>query len=59
MTLEEIATVVQILLAFQSGSYDYPHRTIEDGRIVSVIPLTFARARVCIGRDMTGYDNGW
>jgi hypothetical protein len=33
-------------------------KTLSNGRIVSVIPLTFGRARVCIG-DGTGYDDGW
>ena len=30
-----------------------------DGRIGTVIPLTFGRARITVGRDDYTYDDGW
>jgi len=33
---------------------------LPDGRVVEVIPLTFGRARLCIGpKGSLGYDDAW
>lgn len=42
-------------------SYYLARRTLADGREVTVIPLTFGRARITIGPPLeTGvYDDGW
>jgi hypothetical protein len=34
-------------------------RTLPDGRLLSVVPLTFGRARVTIGFDQATYEDGW
>lgn len=34
-------------------------RTLPDGRIMSVIPLTFGRGRLTIARDRISYDDTW
>lgn len=36
-------------------------RVLPDGRFVEVIPLTFGRARLCLGQahDTLGYSDGW
>jgi hypothetical protein len=34
-------------------------RTLPDGRILSVIPLTYGRGRVTIARDRMFYDDAW
>ena len=34
-------------------------KTAKDGRYVSVIPLSFRRARIVIGRTTWDYDDGW
>lgn len=36
-------------------------RTMPDGRIADVIPLTYGRARLCVGREPErfGYDDVW
>lgn len=34
-------------------------RTLPDGRTISLIPLTFGRARLVIGRGTETYDDGW
>lgn len=34
-------------------------KTLPDGRIVTITPLTYARARITIGRDEQTYDRGW
>lgn len=36
-------------------------RPLADGRVISVVPLVFGRARVTIGQlaDTSGYDDGW
>lgn len=34
-------------------------RIYDDGRIGAVVPLTFGRARLTIGRDELTYDDGW
>ncbi len=35
-------------------------RVLDDGRILTVVPLTFGRARLAIGPAGTGtYDDGW
>ena len=45
-------------------SPDWPHvlyeATLPDGRIAHIVPLTFGRARINVGRDIaTGYDDLW
>jgi hypothetical protein len=38
----------------------YPSRVLNDGRELTVIPLTFGRARLHIGRvGLNWYDDGW
>jgi len=37
---------------------EYYHRDLSGGRYVAVIPLTFGRARLIVGKGMT-YDDGW
>ena len=32
---------------------------LEDGRIITVIPLTFGRARLCVGPNETFIDDGF
>jgi hypothetical protein len=34
-------------------------KTLPDGRIITVVPLTFGRARLCIGFDEDTYEDGW
>lgn len=34
-------------------------RRLPDGRILAVVPLTFGRARLTLGRDLLGYDRGY
>lgn len=34
-------------------------RDLPDGRILSVQPLTFGRARLCIGWDTDSYEDGY
>jgi hypothetical protein len=34
-------------------------RILPDGRFVAVVPLTFGRARITIGVDARGWDDGW
>ncbi len=34
-------------------------RTLPDGRLLFVVPLTFGRARLTVGRDESTYDDGW
>lgn len=34
-------------------------RTLADGRIVAVLPLTYGRARLTVGRDEWTYDTGY
>lgn len=34
-------------------------RQLPDGRLLFVIPLTFGRARLTVGRDDLTYDDGW
>lgn len=34
-------------------------RTLEDGRLLFVTPLTFGRARLAIGNDDQTYEDGW
>jgi len=34
------------------------HKTLDDGRIVCVIPMIFTY-RITVGRDEWGYDEGW
>jgi hypothetical protein len=34
-------------------------RDLPDGRILSVQPLTYGRARLCVGRDTLTYDDGY
>lgn len=37
----------------------YGQRTLPDGRILAVLPLTYGRARLTIGRGEATYDDGW
>lgn len=38
----------------------YARRSLADGRVAEVIPLTFGRARRCIGpADRPFYEDGW
>lgn len=35
-------------------------RVLPDGRALAVVPLTFGRARLCLGPgDLYTYDKGW
>jgi hypothetical protein len=34
-------------------------RTLPDGRLLFVVPLTFGRARLTVGSDEWGCDDGW
>lgn len=34
-------------------------KVLADGRIVTVVPLTFGRARLCVGRNWATYDDGF
>ena len=34
-------------------------KTLDDGRLVTVVPLTYGRARITIGHDYYTYDDGW
>lgn len=38
---------------------DWPTKTLPDGRVVDIIPLTFGRARINIGDGRYTYDDGW
>lgn len=37
----------------------YASKTLPDGRVVSVDPITFGRARIHIGDGRTSYDGVW
>jgi hypothetical protein len=37
----------------------YPERRLADGRLLLVVPLTFGRARLVIGRDRWIYEDGY
>lgn len=53
---------VDRLIATQTNERGYlRERLLPDGRRVAVMPLTFARGRIVIGRasDPLGYDDGW
>jgi hypothetical protein len=34
-------------------------RTLPDGRLLFVVPLTYGRARLTIGGDEHWYEDGW
>jgi hypothetical protein len=34
-------------------------RELPDGRLLFVVPLTFGRARLTVGRGEDTYDDGW
>lgn len=34
-------------------------KNLLDGRIVAIVPLTFSRARITIGRDEETYENSY
>lgn len=34
-------------------------KTLPDGRIVTITPLTYARARITIGKDEETYEHGY
>ena len=34
-------------------------RVLDDGTILTLVPLTYGRARLTIGRDWMGYDKGY
>lgn len=38
---------------------EFYSKALPDGRVFSVIPLTFGRARVTIGNGKTFYDDLW
>lgn len=41
-------------------NYEIAQRIMPDGRVASVVPLTFGRARIVIGpSDLAVYDDGW
>jgi hypothetical protein len=42
-----------------SGEYLLEPLEGPDGRLYSIIPLTFGRARIVVGRDRLTYDDGW
>ena len=35
------------------------YRWLPDGRLLAVVPLTFGRARLTIGRDLSGWYAAW
>lgn len=35
------------------------HRRLDDGTLLTVVPLWGGRARVCIGSDFQTWDDGW
>lgn len=37
----------------------YFDKILPDGRVVTVMPLTFGRARITIGPDERTYDDSW
>jgi len=42
--------------------YELYELTLEDGRVVSVIPLTFGRGRICLSMGnpvLHGYEDTW
>lgn len=34
-------------------------RQLDDGRVVALLPLTFGRLRLTVGRDLLTYDDYW
>lgn len=34
-------------------------KTLADGQIVAIVPLTYGRARITVGRDEITYEDGW
>lgn len=34
-------------------------KTLKDGRIVAVLPLSYGRGRLTVGRGSMFYDDGW
>ena len=40
---------------------DFPERELSDGRLLMVLPLTFARGRLVVfpRRDFFAWDDGW
>jgi hypothetical protein len=38
---------------------DYPERQLPDGRFMIVVPLTFGRARLMIGKSPWVYDDSY
>lgn len=42
------------------GNSAAPALDLPDGRVCEIQPLTFGRARLCVGRRGSGaYDDGW
>ena len=39
--------------------YLVPFTTLPDGRLASVVALTFGRGRVCVGTDRESYADGY
>ena len=37
----------------------YGYRRLPDGRLLTVVALSFGRARLTIGRDFYTYDEAW
>lgn len=42
-----------------SDYFTYAEKALDDGRVVSVDPLTFGRARLNIGDGFSFYEDGW
>lgn len=34
-------------------------RSLPDGRLLAVVPLTYGRARLTVGRSVATYDDSW
>jgi len=39
--------------------FTYATKTLPNGRVISVDPLTFGRARINIGDGFSFYEDGW
>jgi hypothetical protein len=42
-----------------NGQWWIDRRTLPDGRLLFVVPLTFGRARLTVGHDEHTYEDGW
>jgi hypothetical protein len=52
--------IVHLLVEAYARSFDRYARDLGDGREATIVPLTFGRARICIGpKGGPTYDDGW